>query len=116
MQQSCGAIGKEKHVSEFFVESFEVTLSEGAQSSTVNIAVRSNWHTHVVEVARTGGGVSSINLVKDSRHGQFFIPMVLHRTLSSPKISSVLEGTSQVLGFNYLFGSPVITKFRKQES
>ncbi|MBE9040516.1 class I SAM-dependent methyltransferase [Oscillatoriales cyanobacterium LEGE 11467] len=55
----------------------------------------------------------SINWVKDRRQGQFFLPMVLHRALKKPEISSVLEGTSQLLGLNYLFGSPVIAKFRK---
>ena len=56
----------------------------------------------------------SIGLVKEKRYPQFLIPMVLHRALKSPGISSTLEGVLRLTGLTNIFGSPVITKFRKQ--
>ncbi len=55
----------------------------------------------------------SIGWVKKQRYGQFFLPMVLHRTLGVPPISSTLERLSCFSGLSYLFGSPVIAKFSK---
>lgn len=48
------------------------------------------------------------------RTPQFFFPMVIHRTLNNPKISDLLEFFPRVLGLNYLFGSPVISLYRRQ--
>ena len=45
------------------------------------------------------------------RQGQFFFPMVIHRTLQLPLISSALEGTSGLLGLNRCWGSPVLARF-----
>lgn len=45
---------------------------------------------------------------------QFFFPMVIHRAIKVAAISKVLEGFSKFLGLQYLFGSPVIVKIRKQ--
>jgi len=39
---------------------------------------------------------------------QFFLPMVLHRTLRRPAISALLEGICRILGLTRLLGSPVI--------
>jgi len=48
------------------------------------------------------------------RAPQFFFPMVIHRALNSPKISDLLELLPRLLGLNYLFGSPVISLYRRQ--
>jgi len=44
------------------------------------------------------------------RYAEFFFPMVLHRELKAPKISSGLERMSRLLGLTGWFGSPVILK------
>jgi 2-polyprenyl-3-methyl-5-hydroxy-6-metoxy-1,4-benzoquinol methylase len=45
------------------------------------------------------------------RQAQFFLPMVLHRVLKLPAISSALEGIFRLSGATRFFGSPVILKF-----
>lgn len=44
------------------------------------------------------------------RYAEFFLPMVLHRKLKVPKISSGLERMSRLVGLTGWFGSPVILK------
>ena len=44
----------------------------------------------------------------NTRRGQFFFPMVLHRMLKCQPLSALLETMSRILGLNYLWGSPVI--------
>ncbi len=46
---------------------------------------------------------------------QFFLPMVIHRKLASPRISNILEAGARVTGLTTLFGSPIILKSRKRE-
>lgn len=41
---------------------------------------------------------------------QFFFPMVLHRLLKSPRLSSLLESAASILGLRSLLGSPVIVR------
>lgn len=55
----------------------------------------------------------SLGLKQTERYPQFFIPMVLHRALKSPTVSSVLEQPFRVSGLTHLLGSPVIAKFTK---
>ena len=58
-----------------------------------------------------------------SRHGfrctreakQFFLPMVLHRTLRCPRLSALLEGICRVTGLTHLWGSPAIMLLEKDE-
>ena len=45
------------------------------------------------------------------RYAQFFLPMVFHRTLKFPALSSFLESFCRWLGLSQLFGSPIIIKF-----
>lgn len=52
----------------------------------------------------------SAGFVKGDRYPQFFLPMVLHRKLKSPKISSAMENLSRLAGLTNLLGSPVIIK------
>lgn len=47
---------------------------------------------------------------RDDRYAQFFLPMVLHRLLKSPAISSSLERAFRLLGATDFLGSPVILK------
>jgi ubiquinone/menaquinone biosynthesis C-methylase UbiE len=55
----------------------------------------------------------SLGLQLTERYPQFFIPMVVHRTLKSPRVSSVLENSIRLSGLTSLLGSPVIAKFSK---
>lgn len=55
----------------------------------------------------------SLGWVQHQRYAQFFWPMVLHRTLGNPTLSSGLELAPRLAGLTKLFGSPVITKFEK---
>ena len=45
---------------------------------------------------------------------QFFLPMVLHRTLKCPKISALLENLCRITGLTKLWGSPVIMMLEKE--
>lgn len=45
--------------------------------------------------------------------GQYFWPMVLHRMLKKPDISSCLEKPAEWLGLHRLLGSPVIASFTR---
>lgn len=44
-------------------------------------------------------------------YAEFFLPMVLHRKLKQPIISSTMENVCRMLGLTSLFGSPVIVKY-----
>jgi hypothetical protein len=44
------------------------------------------------------------------RQPQFFLPMVLHRTLKSREASSALERVSEAVGLTRRFGSPVLVE------
>ncbi len=44
---------------------------------------------------------------------QFFLPMVLHRTLRCPPLSQFLEGICRCLGLTRLWGSPVIMELER---
>ncbi len=46
-----------------------------------------------------------------TRRKQFFLPMVLHRTLRCPPLSAGLEGLCRGLGLTRMWGSPVIGEF-----
>jgi 2-polyprenyl-3-methyl-5-hydroxy-6-metoxy-1,4-benzoquinol methylase len=51
------------------------------------------------------------------RFAQFFLPMVLHRSLQNPQASTLLEQVFRTSGLTQIFGSPVILKLlRKGES
>lgn len=57
----------------------------------------------------------SLGLSVGDRYAQFFWPMVLHRMLKKPGVSSLLEGSARGLGLSRLLGSPIILKLTKQE-
>jgi ubiquinone/menaquinone biosynthesis C-methylase UbiE len=44
------------------------------------------------------------------RHAEFLLPMVLHRIMKAPKLSSALEKALRLSGATRVFGSPVILK------
>ena len=50
------------------------------------------------------------------KKAQFFLPMVLHRSLKCRTLSALLEGTCRALGLTWLWGSPVIIKMVRQKS
>ncbi len=45
---------------------------------------------------------------------QFFFPMVVHRMLGAPALSSLIEIIPRVLGLTSLLGSPIIACYRKR--
>lgn len=53
------------------------------------------------------------NLAYDNRMRQFFMPMVLHRVMKMPKLSSFMEGCCRGLGLTYMLGSPVVLKLAR---
>lgn len=57
--------------------------------------------------------LKSRGLKRSERYPQFFFPMVLHRMLKSPSLSSTLEQSVRSLKLTHFFGSPVIAKFTK---
>ncbi len=44
------------------------------------------------------------------RRGQFFFPIVVHRMLKCRPVSAAMESVSRAVGFNHLWGSPVILR------
>ncbi len=60
-------------------------------------------------------GFKARGFAKDDRYPEFFLPMVLHRILKSPALSSVMEGFCRRLGLTRFFGSPVILKVVRME-
>ena len=54
-----------------------------------------------------------LGLKQTQRYPQFFLPMVVHRTLKSPTVSSVAEKVMRLSGLTHSLGSPVIAKFTK---
>ncbi len=58
----------------------------------------------------------SLGLKVDDRYAQFFWPMVLHRMMKQPGISTLLEGSARELGLSRLLGSPIILKLVNQEA
>lgn len=57
--------------------------------------------------------LKSLQLTTSARYAQFFWPMVLHRALKQPSLSTALEAIPRGLGLTQLFGSPVILKMEK---
>ena len=54
--------------------------------------------------------LKSYDFIRAERYAEFFLPMVLHRKLGRPGLSSSMEKISRVLGLTGWFGSPVILK------
>ncbi|MDY7022984.1 MAG: methyltransferase domain-containing protein, partial [Cyanobacteriota bacterium] len=57
--------------------------------------------------------LNRLGLQLSERYPQFFFPMVLHRILKSPNLSSTLEQSMRSLKLTQFWGSPVIAKFTK---
>jgi ubiquinone/menaquinone biosynthesis C-methylase UbiE len=53
--------------------------------------------------------------IRKERYAEFFLPMVFHRVLNSPKISSELENIFRSMGLTEKFGSPAILKLVREE-
>ena len=58
----------------------------------------------------------SLGMKVGDRYAQFFWPMVLHRVMKQPVISSILEGSTRVVGLSRLLGSPIILKLVSKTS
>lgn len=52
----------------------------------------------------------SFGFTRAGRYPEFFVPMVLHRMLKSPNLSSAIERVCRLSGATRFFGSPVILK------
>ena len=59
--------------------------------------------------------IKSEKLKPQGRYAQFFWPMVLHRMLKSPVLSSTLEGLVRPFGLTSFLGSPIILMSCKQD-
>ena len=57
----------------------------------------------------------SLGLEVGDRYAQFFWPMVLHRMMKQPGVSTLLEGSARGLGLSKLLGSPIILKLTKKQ-
>lgn len=65
--------------------------------------------SEVVEIFNQKG------FIRKERFAEFFLPMVFHRVLQSPKISIYLEDIFRSAGFTERFGSPVILKMVREK-
>lgn len=54
--------------------------------------------------------VGSHGFERAGRYAEFFFPMVLHRKLNAPQVSTAIEGVSRAVGLTGWLGSPVILK------
>jgi ubiquinone/menaquinone biosynthesis C-methylase UbiE len=57
----------------------------------------------------------NLGFVRVDRYPEFFLPMVLHRMLRRPSISSGAEAAFRRLGITSWFGSPVILKLVRED-
>lgn len=71
---------------------------------------RSFSHTEV-QGAFTACGFSQVR-----KFGQFSLPMVCHRIMKSPKISSFVESGLRGVGLTALIGSPVVARFTRNKT
>lgn len=53
---------------------------------------------------------ASAGFIPHGREGQFFLPMVLHRTLRCRPFSAALEGPFRIAGLTRRWGSPVLAR------
>jgi 2-polyprenyl-3-methyl-5-hydroxy-6-metoxy-1,4-benzoquinol methylase len=60
--------------------------------------------------------VEPLSFRRAERYAEFFVPMVLHRALKSPRLSAVLEAPFRWMGLVNHWGSPIIIKFVHIES
>jgi ubiquinone/menaquinone biosynthesis C-methylase UbiE len=56
----------------------------------------------------------SSGFIPDERYAEFLLPMVLHRILKSPRLSSMMEKICRLSGLTHLLGSPVIIKLIRE--
>jgi len=61
-------------------------------------------HHELTDAAAAAGFVPA------GRYAEFFLPMVLHRSMKSRALSASLEGAFRGLGLTAAFGSPVVLK------
>ena len=57
--------------------------------------------------------VNPLGFARADRCAEFFLPMVLHRALKSPRVSAALEAPFRATGLTSQFGSPVILKLNR---
>jgi hypothetical protein len=56
----------------------------------------------------------NLGFVRVDRYPEFFLPMVFHRILGRPSLSSGAEAAFRLLGITSWFGSPVILKLVRE--
>lgn len=56
----------------------------------------------------------SLGFQRADRYAQFVLPMVIHRMLKSPAVSSAVERGFRLVGATRVFGSPVILKLLRK--
>jgi 2-polyprenyl-3-methyl-5-hydroxy-6-metoxy-1,4-benzoquinol methylase len=58
----------------------------------------------------------SLRFTLSKKFPEFFLPMVFHRVLQSPRLSEVIERVCRYTGLTSLWGSPVILKLTRRSS
>ena len=83
------------------------TLKQGKENDTRRY--------NVLAEASVDAAFAKNNFTRSRRTPQFFFPMAIHRALKSPGLSNTLENLSRWLGLTYLFGSPIISEYRREK-
>jgi 2-polyprenyl-3-methyl-5-hydroxy-6-metoxy-1,4-benzoquinol methylase len=58
----------------------------------------------------------TLGFARVDRYPEFFLPMVIHRLVQQPALSTTAEALFRVLGITSMLGSPVIVKFRRKHA
>lgn len=73
-------------------------------------------HYHCLTTKMIADIAEPLGFVPDGRQRQFFLPMVIHRTLKHPKLSSAMETACRAIGLTQALGSPVILKLARAQT
>jgi len=79
------------------------------------IEKNTRWYKCYTTKMITEAGRSSGFEYSDRRR-QFFMPMVVHRTLKRPKLSSTVESVCRQIGLTRTLGSPVMLKLSRRQT
>ena len=64
--------------------------------------------------AEVDAGFARSRFAPAARHPEFFWPMVLHRMLKRPALSTLLESLPRAFGLTHLLGSPVLARYDRR--
>ena len=79
-------------------------------------AVEGNTRTfHIFKPGEVAAEAARHGFVRPAERRQFFLPMVVHRTLKSGLFSRVSERVSSALGLTRWLGSPIVLRMEREE-